>query len=298
MFGLLNINKPVGPTSHDVVARVRKQIGRRKVRVGHTGTLDPFADGVLVACVGPATRLADYVQRQPKRYIAGITLGAVSDTGDVTGQITEMPDARRPGIDEVREALAAFVGQIQQVPPSHSAVHVDGQRAYKLARTGEQFDLPARTVQINEVNLVRYEYPDLEIEVACRAGTYIRALARDIGERLAAGGYCSRLTRTGVGNFTIDLAVDLSDLDPVRDLIPPIEALASMPRIAVDRTAAERIAMGQTVEVTANTAAGGEETEVAVTDSDGELLAIGILVTASSGNAVKPSKVFIQPRRC
>jgi len=297
MFGLLNVNKPSGPTSHDIVAGVRKLIGRRKVKVGHAGTLDPFASGVLVICIGPATRLADYVQRRPKRYLAGITLGAASDTDDVTGNITETPGARRPEIGEVRAAVAEFVGRIRQVPPAHSAVHVDGRRAYKLARAGKQFDLPARPVHIHEANVLRYEYPDLEIDVACGAGTYIRSLARDIGARLDTGGYCSRLTRTGVGTFLIDEAVDPSGLDLVRDLIPPITAVETLPRITVDRTGVERIAMGQAVRVAAEVdAPHSKESEVAVTDSAGELLAIAKLVRTADGDTVRPSKVFVRAR--
>ena len=294
MFGLLNINKPVGPTSHDIVARVRKLIGRRKVKVGHAGTLDPFADGVLVVCVGPATRLADYVQRQTKTYRAGITLGAVSDTHDITGAITENTKASPVDIDVVRSAMEAFVGRIDQVPPAHSAIHVDGRRAYDLARAGRQVDLPARKVEIYRIALEAYEYPNLTIEVQCGAGTYIRSLARDIGEALGVGAYCSSLTRTAVGKFEIDEAVDPDKVDPAGDLIEPVAALDALTRIAVDATGRDRLAMGKMVALPAETKPQDPTPEIAVTDTAGQLLAIAKLIDTADGQILKPAKVFIQ----
>ena len=294
MFGLLNINKPVGPTSHDIVARVRKLIGRRKVKVGHAGTLDPFADGVLVVCVGPATRLADYVQQQPKSYLAGITLGAVSDTHDITGTITENPGAGPVDIDDVRCALATFVGRIDQIPPAHSAVHVDGRRAYDLARAGHQLDLPARKVVIYRIAMAACDYPNLTIEVDCGAGTYIRSLARDIGDKLGVGAYCSSLRRTAIGKFEIAEAVDPDDVDPAGDLIEPIAALDALTRIAVDATGRDRLAMGKMVALPAETKPQDPTPEIAVTDTAGQLLAIAKLIDTADGQILKPAKVFIQ----
>ena len=162
MFGFFNVHKPPGPSSHDIVARLRRQLGG-KTRIGHAGTLDPFAGGVLVLCVGPATRLAEYVQVQPKRYAAEITLGATSTTDDVEGEIAESPNAAAATQEAVKKALASFVGDIDQVPPSHSAVHVAGTRAYKLARRGQMLDLPGRRVTIHGIELVSYEFPLLEV---------------------------------------------------------------------------------------------------------------------------------------
>ncbi len=169
MFGFFNINKPLGPTSHVVVAHVRRRV-TRKTKVGHAGTLDPFAGGVLVVCVGPATRLADYVQAGPKSYLAEVTLGATSTTDDTEGEITESP-AAAPSADAVRNATQRLTGTIQQVPPSHSAVHLGGRRAYKLARQGTRVDLPARQVTIHAIDVVEYEYPRLVLDVACGSGT-------------------------------------------------------------------------------------------------------------------------------
>jgi tRNA pseudouridine55 synthase len=288
MFGLLVINKPAGPTSHDVVTGVRRRLGRG-VKVGHAGTLDPFAEGVLVVCVGAATRLASYVQARPKRYLALLRLGATSSTDDPEGRITPAPGASGPDDSTVREALARFVGAIEQVPPAHSAVHVNGRRAYRLARTGEAVDLPPRTVTVHSLDLARYEYPHLEIDVRCGAGTYIRALARDIGSALGVGAYCERLTRTAVGDFRIEDALRPQDLDPPRDLLPPLAALSSLPRVTVTAPQAARLKHGNCLALCGEVPPG----EVAVIDSHANLLAIAEVRT--DGKTLWPGKVFLHP---
>jgi len=286
MFGFLNVNKPPGPTSHDVVAEVRRRLPG-KTKAGHAGTLDPFAAGVLVLCVGPATRLASYVQTAPKRYSAGITLGASSGTDDLTGEITNTPNAGPPFEEQVRQALARWVGQVQQVPPAHSAVHVSGRRAYKLARRGETPELPPRAVAIHAIELLRYEYPELEIDVRCGSGTYIRALARDVGADLGVGGYCSRLSRTEVGPFRIDSAVALEAVDPAADLISPIVAVGHLPKIAMDAESAGLLAHGKTVRLPAPHSPG----ETAVVTQQGDLLAIARV--CPDGTTLAPRKVFL-----
>lgn len=247
MFGFLNIHKPAGPTSHDVVAAVRRRLPRR-TRVGHAGTLDPFAEGVLVVCVGPATRLAEYVQAGRKAYRAVVRLGARSSTDDVEGEMAPAPDAAAPSESAVRAALGRFVGEIAQRPPAHSAVHVDGRRAYQLARAGEQADLPARPVTIHRAELLRYVWPDAEVLVECGSGTYIRAIARDLGEALGVGGYCQSLVRAAVGAFTIQQAVRMDDLDPARDLVPAAAGL-DMTRVLLDEHAAGEILLGRSIPV-------------------------------------------------
>ncbi len=169
-FGFLNIDKPAGPTSHDIVARIRRLLPR-KTKVGHAGTLDPFATGVLVVCVGGATRLAEYVREMPKEYRARIRLGATSTTGDSEGRIDTAEGVSPPAIESVRAAVDSFVGSIDQMPPAHSAVHVDGRRAYRLARDGRDVDIPPRTVRIDAIEICRYDYPALELLVRCGAGT-------------------------------------------------------------------------------------------------------------------------------
>ena len=288
MFGLLNVNKPPGPTSHDIVARVRRLLPR-KTKVGHAGTLDPFAAGVLVVCVGPATRLADYVQAAPKRYLAEVTLGATSTTGDTEGEIVPAAGAAAPPEADVCRVLREFVGEIQQVPPAHSAVHVDGKRAYELARKGEAVDMPPRTVRIDAVELVRFDWPVLEIDVKCGSGTYIRSLARDIGEALGTGGYCSKLTRTEIGDFHLTGATAIDDIDPARDLLSPLLALATMAKVTVDDAGARKLAMGQTAPLP-DGAPRPSPGEVAVVDESGNLLALAELRDGNS--QLRPAKVF------
>jgi len=253
---------------------------------------------VLVLCVGPATRLADYVQAQPKRYRAQVALGATSTTDDPEGRIVETAGPVIPDEPAIRQVLGDFIGASQQVPPAHSAVHVGGRRAYKLARAGRAAALPPRRVVIHSIELLDYAYPHLEIDVACGSGTYIRALARDIGRRLGAGGYCSGLTRTKVGDFSIEDAVAPDVLDPSRHLLRPVFALRGMPQIVVNDAGARRISMGKTVRIEthgfqsvgAGSRGDGAATEIAVLDERGELLAIGVIL--GDKRVLKPSKVF------
>ena len=291
MFGFLNVNKPAGPTSHDVVLQVRRLIGRatgsKRAKVGHAGTLDPFADGVLVICLGPATRLAEYVQRHEKRYTAEVTLGATSITDDPEGQISQQAVAEPPTAEQVRETLPSFVGQIGQVPPAHSAVHVGGRRSYKIARAGEVPQLRPRRVRIDQIELLSYEWPKLAIDVRCGTGTYIRALARDIGARLGVGGYCSRLTRTQVGPFKLANSVEPSAIDLPMDLADPLFGLGEMERVRVSDHDARRLANGNPIDLGSHLASG----EVAVLSDKGVVLAIGQVVGQESGR-IQPTKVL------
>jgi tRNA pseudouridine55 synthase len=287
MFGFFAIRKPAGPTSHDVVAGVRRRLGRG-VKVGHAGTLDPFADGVLVLCVGAATRLASYVQAQPKRYRATVLLGATSSTDDPEGEIAAVPGATVPDEPAVRSLLERFVGTIQQVPPAHSAVHVAGRRAYRLARAGKPPRLAPRAVTVHGVELLGYAYPRLEIDVRCGSGTYLRALARDIGAALGTGGYCQSLTRTAIGDFRIEDAVAPDDLDPSRHLLPPLRAVAHLPRVTVDASQLDRLGHGARLALPAALPPG----EVAVLGPDGSLLAIGRVI--GGGQFLRPERVFVE----
>lgn len=289
MFGFLNIDKPSGPTSHDIVARIRK-LAPPRTKVGHTGTLDPFATGVLVVCVGPATRLAEYVQRTPKRYTAEITLSATSTTDDPEGEISEAPPPENPpSPDELRRVVCRYVGRIQQTPPAHSAVHVDGQRAYRIARAGERVRLASREVVIYEIDVLSYEYPHLSIDVRCGAGTYIRALGRDIGADLGVGGYCSKLMRTEVGPFRIGGAIPIDELDPARDLLDPLTALEDLPRVVAGPDQARRLANGNPIELSVDI----NGPEAAVVDEDARLLAIAAV--DGEKHTLNPAKVFLPP---
>ncbi len=282
-------------TSHDIVTRIRRRAGRglekrQKPKVGHAGTLDPFAEGVLVVCVGQATRLVEFVQNQPKRYTAEITLGATSTTEDIEGEITPCPPpAKLPEENDVRWALENFTGPILQVPPAHSAIHIEGQRAYKLARAGVEVEMPTREVDVFEINLLSYEYPKLTIDVKCGSGTYIRSLARDIGLELGAGGYCSKLIRTAVGRFTIEDAHTLKEYDLERDIIKPQSGI-NLPVVNAPAEDITRLCQGKQISSELIAPLGPAAELVAVVDPDDSLVA---LVTPDQpGRALKPVKVF------
>jgi len=307
MFGFLNIRKSPGPTSHDVVANIRRTLGAglpRRVRpkVGHAGTLDPFAQGVLVVCLGPATRLAQFVQAQPKRYAAEITLGATSTTDDTEGEISPVVGSSPPGLEAVVEAMSKFTGRILQVPPAHSAVHVAGRRAYDLARAGQAVSLPGREVAVHELNLISYEYPLLNIDVHCGCGTYIRSLARDIGAALGVGGYCSKLTRTAVGNFDISSARTLEELDISRDIVKPQDAI-DLPQIPVGEQDVIALRQGKTIPSNHHAEHGypagcrgcgvcNHAEQVLLIDQTGRLVALAEPSDNSTPASLKPVKVF------
>ncbi|MCC6419827.1 MAG: tRNA pseudouridine(55) synthase TruB [Gemmataceae bacterium] len=248
--GLLVLDKPGGMTSRDAVDRAQRWFPRG-TRVGHTGTLDPLATGVLVLCVGAATRLTEYVQRMAKIYRAGVRLGARSDTDDADGAVTPVTDATPPDLDAVRHCLDGFRGPITQVPPAYSAVKVTGRRAHELARRGQEVDLQPRTVEVHGIDILDYAWPRLEVEVYCGKGTYIRSLARDLGERLGCGGLIETLRRTRVGPFDAADAVHL-DVPPAEALAclrPVAQAVADLPRLALGAADARRLAQGQVVRV-------------------------------------------------
>ena len=213
---ILLIDKPAGMTSFGVVARVRRLLSQRaggKVKVGHTGTLDPFATGLMILLVGKGTKRSNEFLKFDKVYEAEIVLGETSTTGDPEGEITETAN-RTDEITktELEAALVQFTGEIQQVPPAFSAIKINGQRAYKLARKGEEVIMPARTVTVYSLELVEYSYPVVKIRAHVSSGTYIRTLAEDIGQTLGVGAYCRELRRTKVGDYEIEQAASLNDL--------------------------------------------------------------------------------------
>ena len=208
---LLNINKPKGITSHDVVDEVRKATGVK--RVGHAGTLDPFATGVLVVAVGreDTKKLTEITKNTMKEYVATLELGKTSTTDDPEGRIS-LVSLSYPHLGEIKDVLKRFVGEIKQTPPPYSAIKIKGVPAYKLARRGEEVKLSPRTVTIEELKLLWYKPPFLKIQVVCGAGTYIRSLAKDIGEKLGVGAYLTELERTRVGDFRIENSISLDKL--------------------------------------------------------------------------------------
>ncbi len=211
LFGVLNLHKPGGMTSRDLVNKVQRLV--RPVKVGHAGTLDPMATGVLLVCVGPATRLVTMLQEGSKTYVAEFLLGQSSDTDDNTGQITHhSTPASLPTRGEIVECLQTMQGAISQVPPAFSAVHVNGRRAYSLAREGQEITLNAKDVVIHSIQVLTYEWPRLELEIVCGSGTYVRSIARDLGQKLGCGGLMSRLERTSIGDFSIAESVAFEEL--------------------------------------------------------------------------------------
>jgi tRNA pseudouridine55 synthase len=269
MNGLLVIDKPGGMTSRDVVNRVQRWFPR-KTKIGHTGTLDPLATGVLVVCVGAATRLADYVQAMGKSYASRFRLGATSTTDDADGEVTEKPNATPPTRDAIEAVLGRFVGVIEQVPPAVSALKVEGQRAHDLARKGKDVQLAARPVRIDAIRVSHYEWPWLDVEVDCGKGTYIRSIARDLGAALGCGGIVQTLRRTRVGSFTAEQGASL-DADPTSvKLLPMSAAVAGMQQVQLSADDERRFRQGQRV-----AARSADGVEAAVLDERGALVGIG-----------------------
>jgi len=284
---VLPVDKPEGPTSHDVVAVARKALGER--RVGHTGTLDPFASGLLLLCVGKATRLAEYFSGLDKEYEAEARLGVATDTLDRDGVVVAESDGWT-GLteDALEEALAGLRGDIEQVPPQFSAKKVEGERAYRSARGGKRVELPPVPVTVTELTLTEVDLPLVRFRVRCSSGTYVRALARDLGAALGVGAHLTALRRTAVGAWSVEGALKLDDLaDPARvasAAVQPLEALAHLPTLEVDGAAAGRLAHGQVVELPAATPAAG----VVAVAHEGALVAVG---EADEG-VIRPRKVF------
>jgi tRNA pseudouridine55 synthase len=283
MNGLLVVDKPVGPSSRAAVDPIQRLLPRG-TKIGHTGTLDPRASGVLVLCLGLATRLAEYVQDMDKEYTTTLYLGITSTSADADGELTPTPNAVLPDRITLTAALPAFVGRIEQVPPAFSAAKVEGRRAYDLARRGQAVELAARTVQIYALTLVEYAPPLVRLHVHCGKGTYIRALARDLGARLGCGAYVTELRRTRVGPFMAAQAgpepTDLATLAP--RLLPTEQALAALPVVAVSAEQAVRLRMGQALPPVPNVT--GLVRLVAL----GDLVGVG----QASERALRPEKIL------
>jgi tRNA pseudouridine55 synthase len=251
LCGILNVDKPLGLTSHEVVVAVRKLSGQR--RVGHAGTLDPLATGVLLLCLGKATRVSQYLMASPKAYRATVRLGISTTTHDAEGQITSRSEVCVQR-QELKAALQPFVGHVDQVPPAYSAIKRKGKRMYELARQGIPVQVPSRKVDVYALRLVDWAPPDATLDVECGPGTYIRALARDLGRALGCGAHLAALRRTQSGQFSVQQAASLDDLEgafaagtAVRLLYPLDAAFAQLPALYLDADAAHRLAMGQAV---------------------------------------------------
>jgi len=270
--GLLNLNKPAGLTSRQVVNHVQRLV--RPAKVGHAGTLDPLATGILVMCVGAATRLIEYVQRMPKGYCGTFLLGRQSDTEDIEGEVTELDDPPLPTREQIAAAAEKLVGRIEQRPPAYSALKVDGHRAYDLARKGQRFELKPRPVTVYRIEVKNYAYPELTLVVECGSGTYIRSLGRDLAESLGTAAVMSALVRTSIGRFRVEEAIGpqaLTRQNWTERLLPPLSAVEALPRVELSAEEIVRIGNGRTIP---KQPLPPETKEFAAIDTAGRLVAI------------------------
>ena len=264
--GLVVVDKPAGITSHDVVARVRRLAGTRKV--GHAGTLDPMATGVLVLGVDRATRLLGHLMLTEKSYDATIRLGESTTTDDAEGETVATADPSGLDEEQVRTALAAFVGEIDQVPTAVSAIKVDGKRAYQRVRDGEDVALASRRVTVHDLTVHAVDLPDVTVSLRCSSGTYVRAIARDLGAALGVGGHLTALRRTAVGPYGLDVAHTLEELGERFTLLPITEAArAAFPAFDLDAEQADDVRVGRRLDLALDTL-------TAVFAPDGEFLAL------------------------
>ena len=262
------MDKPAGLTSHDAVQRVRRALRTRQA--GHTGTLDPFATGLLVVLVGRATRLARFVESEAKTYLATAQLGVRTDTDDLTGAVVQERPVEGLSAGRVAEAVAGFAGPQRQRPPAFSAKHVSGERSHRLARSGAAVELLETTVTVHRIELLAWEPPSVTFRATVSAGTYLRAIARDLGERLGTGGHLTALRREAVGRLRVEDAVALDEVGP-GSLLPPARVLGHLPSIELDAAARAAVVHGRAVAHDAPAASAGAP--VALLSGD-ELVAV------------------------
>lgn len=291
----MNLNKPFGMTSHDCVARVRRLVALK--RVGHGGTLDPCATGVLPIALGKATRLLQFLPSQ-KAYQAKIRLGVSTTTDDLEGEIIASQPSSELSLEQVKMKLGLFEGKIVQVPPSYSAIQVQGKRLYQLARAGEAVEVPARTVEVFQIQVLAWQpgdFPELDVAISCGAGTYIRAIARDLGAALQTGGTLAALTRTQSGGFNLTDSLTFTELEQQLEAkrFEPISAptaLQDLATVTLPATTAQRWCQGQRLpwedlkhEI---------EKPIQVYHGDGHFLGIGHLINSADGQLLIPQIVF------
>jgi tRNA pseudouridine55 synthase len=272
MSGVIVVDKPAGITSFDVVARVRRVLGER--RVGHAGTLDPMATGVLPVCVGEATKLVPFLVSGDKEYEAEACLGVTTDTLDATGTVLAETNAENVSPADVEAALPGFRGSILQTPPMHSAVRVDGKRLYDLARQGIEVDRAARPIEVHALELIAWAPPRLGLRVRCGKGTYIRSLIADLGQALGVGAHMTALRRTRVGAFDLAAAVALDALDATTPLLAPAAALADHAALTLDADQVRDVRAGKVRAVAALPVPAGAREHVRLLDPAGVLVAV------------------------
>lgn len=297
MDGFLNLNKPAGFTSHDCVAKVRRLLKLK--RVGHAGTLDPAATGVLPIALGKATRLLQYLPSD-KAYQATIQLGVITTTDDLEGDIlAKQPVSTTLNLETVAVALKSFQGTIQQVPPNYSAIQVQGKRLYDLARTGAEINVQPRTVEVYQIEILNWrsgDFPELDVAIACGSGTYIRAIARDLGQVLKTGGTLAKLLRTSSSGFdlTNSLTLEMLEAEIQAGVFQPIPAefpLTHLPTINLSGSEAKRWCQGQRIAIAVNSNSGNDSI-LRVQDENNHFLGIGQINHSEAGSILKAQMVF------
>lgn len=255
MNGIILVDKPQDWTSHDVVAKLRGVLHER--RIGHSGTLDPLATGLLVVFVGRATRAVEFAEADSKEYITGLHLGVSTDTQDITGNIVA-ESAALPDEAALREAIGRFIGDIEQIPPMYSAIKIGGKKLYELARRGESVERAPRKITVSAIDIAGRDGDDYILNISCSKGTYVRTLCSDIGEALGCGACMSSLRRTRAGAFSVDEAHSLADIEAavregrLSDIILPVDTLfASFPKLTVSQSAAKRLKNGNIIKISA-----------------------------------------------
>ena len=291
-IGFLNFNKPAGFTSHDCVAKLRHILQTK--RIGHGGTLDPSATGVLPIAIGKATRLLQFLPRE-KAYQAKIRLGVRTTTDDLEGEIIEAKSDPQLTLEEIEPILGQFVGSIAQIPPAYSAISQGGERLYKLARDGKTVEVPSRMVEINRIEVLNWypgEYPELEVAIACGPGTYIRAIARDLGDVLGVGGTLAYLQRTLSCGLKLEDSYTFADVETGDfSLIPPEEALKHFFLVTLNSSDARRWCQGQKITLPLTTKL-LTNTFVTVQSENQQFLGIGELTNFDTGKLLMPKIVF------
>ena len=293
--GFLNVHKPVGMTSHDVVSVVRRALGVR--RVGHAGTLDPGASGVLPVAVGKATRLIEYITDTDKEYEAVVEFGYETDSGDLDGQIVARSDAPPPEQETLQKACAAFEGVIEQIPPMHSALKVNGKKLCNLARQGIVVERPARQITIHALELLAYDGAKARLRIVCSKGTYIRVLCADLAKAVGCLGVMTELSRTRVGQFRLEDAVSLDQIREMREeLLQPIpKAIAHLPQLLLDEGQSRAFCLGQKQWLEQNGAA--SEIVRVCERADESLLGIGRVEQQDTLWQLAPHKVLAAPQQ-
>lgn len=295
MNGVINVLKPPGMTSHDVVSFVRRMYGIK--RVGHTGTLDPQASGVLPVCIGQATRLADFLSANEKEYMCRVSLGITTTTQDAWGELIKSKDTSFIDTEMIEKSLDSLRGSIQQKVPEFSAVKVAGEPLYKKARRGEYIDTIFRSIDIYELRLLEFKGKEISLYIRCSKGTYIRALCNDLGELLGVGGHMSFLLRIKVGNFNLQDSYTLEEIASRKQecILPMSKCIEGIPAIIVNDIEKDSIRHGRSIELTDEHNLPAERTEksiLALLDKQGNLQALGEIFDQGIVTIIKPKKVF------